>query len=76
MESGDIITSKTEEENESILNKAQQKKLFLEKELEEIPKEEKEEIKVQETSIKDGVVKEDLVLEENRLEAELSSENV
>ncbi len=34
MESGDIITSKTEEENESILNKAQQKKLFLEKELE------------------------------------------
>ena len=76
MESGDIITSKTEEENESILNKAQQKKLFLEKELEEAPQEEKEEIKVQETSIKDGVVKEDLVLEENRLEAELSSENV
>jgi hypothetical protein len=76
MESGDIITSKTEEENESILNKAQQKKLFLEKELEEIPKEEKEEIKVQETSIKDGVVKEDLVLEENRLEEELSSENI
>lgn len=76
MESEDIITSKTEEENESILNKAQQKKLFLEKELEEAPQEEKEEIKVQETSIKDGVVKEDLVLEENRLEAELSSENV
>lgn len=76
MESGDIITSKTEEENESILNKAQQKKLFLEKELEEIPKEEKEEIKVQETSIKDGVVKEDLVLEENRLEEEFSSENI
>ena len=76
MESGDIITEKTEEENENILNKAQQKKLFIEKELEEAPQEEKEEIKVQETSIKDGVVKEDLVLEENRLEAELSSENV
>ena len=76
MESGDIITEKTEEENENILNKAQQKKLFIEKELEEAPQEEKEEIKVQETSIKDEVVKEDLVLEENRLEEELSSENI
>ncbi|WP_293959236.1 hypothetical protein [uncultured Fusobacterium sp.] len=76
MESGDIITEKTEEENENILNKAQQKKLFIEKELEEAPQEEKEEIKVQETSIKDGVVKEDLVLGENRLEEESSSENI
>ena len=76
MESGDIITEKTEEENENILNKAQQKKLFIEEELEEAPQEEKEEIKVQETSIKDEVVKEDLVLEENRLEEELSSENI
>lgn len=76
MESGDIITEKTEEENENILNKVQQKKLFIEKELEEASQEEKEEIKVQETSIKDGVVEEDLVLEENRSEEELSSENI
>lgn len=76
MESEDIITSKTEEEDNSTLSKAQQKKLFTEKssEMEEIDKKE-EKLEVQEGLSKDISNSENLALEEEKLEEELPLEN-
>lgn len=76
MESGDIITSKTEEENNSILSKAQQKKLFSEEgsERKETDKNE-EKLEVQEEVPEDISNSENLVLGEERLNEELSLEN-
>lgn len=76
MESEDIITSKTEEEDNSTLSKAQQKKLFTEEssEMEEIDKKE-EKLEVQEGLSEDISNSENLALEEERLEEELPLEN-
>ena len=76
MESGDIITSKTEEENNSILSKAHQKKLFAEEssEMKEIDKKE-EKSEVQEGLSEDVSNSENLALEEERLDEELPLEN-
>ena len=76
MESEDIITSKAEEEDNSTLSKAQQKKLFTEEssEMEEIDKKE-EKLEVQEGLSEDISNSENLALEEERLEEELPLEN-
>ena len=65
MESEDIITSKTEEEDNSTLSKAQQKKLFTveSSEMEEIDKKE-EKLEVQEGLLEDISNSENLALEE------------
>lgn len=76
MESEDIITSKTEEEDNSTLSKAQQKKLFTEEssEMKEIDKKE-EKSEVQEGLSEDVSNVENLALEEERLKEELPLEN-
>lgn len=76
MESGDIITSKTEEEDSSTLSKTHQKKLFAEEssEMKEIDKKE-EKSEVQEELSEDILNSENLALEEERLEEELPLEN-
>lgn len=77
MESEDIITSKTEEGNNSILSKTQQKKLFAEEgsEMEGIDKEE-EKSEVQEELSEETSNSENLVLEEERFDEELPLENI
>lgn len=76
MESEDIITSKTEEEDNSTLSKAQQKKLFTEEssEMEEIDNKE-EKLEIQEGLSEDISNSENLALDEERLEEELPLEN-
>lgn len=76
MESEDIITSKTEEEDNSTLSKAQQKKLFTEEssEMEEIDKKE-EKSEVQEGLSEDVSISENIALKEEKLEEELPLEN-
>lgn len=76
MESEDIITSKTEEEDNSTLSKAQQKKLFTEEssEMEEIDNKE-EKLEIQEGLSEDISNSKNLALEEERLEEELPLEN-
>lgn len=76
MESEDIITSKTGEEDNSTLSKAQQKKLFTEEssEMEEIDKKE-EKLEVQEGLSEDVSISENIALKEEKLEEELPLEN-
>ena len=76
MESEDIITSKAEEEDNSTLSKAQQKKLFTEEssEMEEIDKKE-EKSEVQEGLSEDVSISENIALKEEKLEEELPLEN-
>ena len=76
MESEDIITSKTGEEDNSTLSKAQQKKLFTEEssEMEEIDKKE-EKSEVQEGLSEDVSISENIALKEEKLEEELPLEN-
>ena len=68
MESEDIITSKTEEEDNSTLSKAQQKKLFTEEssEMEEIDKKE-EKSEVQEGLSEDVSISENIALKRKEI---------